>query len=314
MDNKIYWYRVYGLMVKSEIEMKELLILKNEEYEKCNVNISYGLMPDYIKSKINSGKTIEVGRETIWFHIRDIATYLITNGNEIIVEAYENVDKHMLKTYVMCSCLGFIMLQKEMVAIHGGTVVLDNKAVIFTGDRGAGKSTLTTALRLKGYKFISDDVASTILNNGPIISPGFPYQKLCEDAMDNMNIDKTKCTSFMSDTKMKYLVPAHNSFLDANVRLAAICEITVGDVDKVKIEELRGKEKLTKLIKNIYRGEYIEALGGMTPNYFKQCIDIAKSIKFYRITRPKDAFTVNEQIELIENEFIESEQSILLNA
>ena len=66
----------------------------------------------------------------------------------------------LMKIYVMCSCLGFIMLQRNMVAIHGGGVIeMDNKAVIFTGDRGAGKSTLTTALRRKGYKFISDDVA-----------------------------------------------------------------------------------------------------------------------------------------------------------
>lgn len=304
MDKKIYFYRVYGLIVESKIEMSELLILKNVYEEECNIKISYGRVSEEIKSKINSGRVMELSRESIWFHIKDVATYWIKNGNEIIVDSYENADFHMLKTYLMCSGLGFIMLQREMVAIHGGTIVFDNKAVIFTGDRGAGKSTLTTALRLKGYKFISDDVASTTLDNGPIISPGFPYQKLCEDAMDNMDINKSECTSFMSDTKIKYLVPCHNNFLDENVRLAAICELTVGDVEEVEIVELKGKEKLTKLIKNIYRGEYIRGLGGMTPKYFKQCIDIAKYIKFYKIIRPENKFTVDEQINIIEKKII----------
>ena len=86
------------------------------------------------------------------------------------------------------------MLQRKMVAIHGGVIEMDNKAVIFTGDRGAGKSTLTTALRRKGYKFISDDVAGIKIDKVPYVMPGFPYQKLCESAMDNFEYDKEKYT------------------------------------------------------------------------------------------------------------------------
>ncbi|MEG1312099.1 MAG: hypothetical protein RSD47_08855 [Romboutsia sp.] len=306
-------YRVYGLKIQSEIEMKELLTLNDKKKESCDVKLFYGVVSDKIKSDIKAKKKINLSKEDIWFHIEGVATYWIKSGTEVIVDPCENADLHMLKTYLMCSCLGFIMLQREMVAIHGGTVVFDEKAVIFTGDRGAGKSTLTIALRLKGYSFISDDVASTSLNNGPIISPGFPYQKLCEDTMDNMKINKSECTSFMSDTKIKYLVPAHDNFIDADIRLAAICELTVGDVDEVEIQELKGKEKLTKLIKNIYRGEYIKGLGGMTPKYFKQCIDIAKHIKFYKIIRPENQFTVDEQINLIETEVVNNKEDILMN-
>lgn len=310
----MYLYRVYGLKVESEIEMKELLELSNDKKDECIIKLSYGLVSEKIKSEISLGKVIELTRDSIWFYIKDVATYWIKNGDEVIVEACEGADLHMIKTYLMCSCLGFIMIQREMVAIHGGTVVIGDKAVILTGNRGAGKSTLTTALRLKGYKFISDDVAATSLDNGPIIRPGFPYQKLCEDAMDNMNINKNECTSFMGDRKIKYLVPAHNSFLDSDIRLAGICELTVGDVDKVEVVELNGKEKLTALIRNIYRGEYLGELGGMTPKYFKQCIYIAKNIKLYRITRPKNQFTVDKQMEVIERAFINNDANRLINA
>ena len=191
-----------------------------------------------------------------------------------------------------------------MVAIHGGVIEMDNKAVIFTGDRGAGKSTLTTALRERGYKFISDDVAGIKINKVPYVMPGFPYQKLCESAMDKFGYDKERYTSFMSDKEVKYVVPALDEFVYEGRELVAIVKLTVGEVDEVTIEELRGSEKLNNIIENIYRGEYINHLGRMDPIYFKQCIDIAKNIRFFKITRPANKFTVDTQIELIERELI----------
>lgn len=203
------------------------------------------------------------------------------------------------------------MLQREIIAIHGGVIEMDNKAVIFTGDRGAGKSTLTTALRRKGYKFISDDVASIEIDKVPYVMPGFPYQKLCESAMDKFEYDKEKHISFMSDKEVKYIVPAKEEFVYAPKELFGIVKLTVGDVEEVTIEELRGSDKLNNIIENIYRGEYFKYLGGMNPKYFKQCLDIAKHISFYKVTRPESKFTVDEQIELIEREMFKFKELVV---
>ena len=144
-------YYVYGLKIKSEIEIEEFVKLDNINDEDV-VSISYGTMSDEIKQGISEGKRIELSDNKIWFHINNIATYCVSNGNKVEVELCDIADMKLMKVYVMCSCLGFIMLQRKMVAIHGGVIEMDNKAVIFTGDRGAGKSILTTALRRKGYK------------------------------------------------------------------------------------------------------------------------------------------------------------------
>ena len=303
-------YYVYGLNIKSEIEIDEFqkrdIILEDKI-----VNIKNGIMSNEIKDDILKGIHIKLSKDKIWFHIDNIATYCITNGNNIEIEVCENADMQLMKVYVMCSCLGFIMLQRDMVAIHGGVIEMDNKAVIFTGDRGAGKSTLTTALREKGYKFISDDVASIKIDKVPFVMPGFPYQKLCESAMNNFGYDKEDYTSFMSDKEVKYIVPAKDQFVYEEKELTAIVKLTVGDVDEVTIEELTGSEKLNNIIENIYRGEYLKYLGGMNPQYFKKCIDIAKNIRFFKITRPANKFTVDEQIELIERELIEIKEAVI---
>ncbi|MGL5087630.1 MAG: hypothetical protein ACRC68_18265 [Clostridium sp.] len=291
------YYKVYGLNIKSQIEINEFIKDKSENHD---LEFVLGEMPDAIKELKVDGRKKGFSKAETWFHIDNVASYYITNGDTIIVEPCENYDVKLLKIYLMCSGLGFIMLQRDMVALHGGTIVINNKAVLFTGDRGAGKSTITSALRNKGYKFIADDVASTYINEKPYVVHGFPYQKLCEDALVKLGYDKNAYESFMGDGKRKYLIPSHNSFVEEDTKLQGIFELTIGDVEAVEIEEVRGAEKLNRVIKNIYRIEYIDKVGGVTPKMFKQCLEIAKYIKFYKITRPIKGFTVNTQIELIE--------------
>ena len=303
-------YYVYGLNIKSEIEIEEFVKLDDID-NKDVVSISYGKMSDEIKEEIKQGKILKLSNNKIWFHINDIASYCVTDGNKIEVELCDNADMKLMKIYVMCSCLGFIMIQKKMIAIHGGVIEMDDKAVIFTGDRGAGKSTLTTALRERGYKFISDDVARVKIDKVPYVMPGLPYQKLCESAMDKFGYDKEAFTSFMSDKEVKYIVPAMDEFVSEKRELVSIVKLTVGDVDEVTIEELRGSEKLNNIIENIYRGEYIKHLGKMDPIYFKQCVDIAKNIRFFKITRPANQFTVDTQIDLIEGEIMSVKEAAI---
>lgn len=192
------------------------------------------------------------------------------------------------------------MIQRNMVAIHGGTIVVNNKAIILTGDRGSGKSTLITALRLKGYKFMSDDISSIYMGDTPMIHYGFPYQKLCEDVMDNFDYKKDNYISLHGGEEIKYSIPVLESFVWKNMPLSVIVEISEGNVDAVRIQEIKGGEKINKIIENIYRNEYFDYIGGMDSIYFKKCLEIAQKIKFYKMIRPKYKFTVDNQVEVLQ--------------
>ncbi len=308
MVNNKYSYIVYGLKIKSDIEIKEFM--KNE-YENNDIEIVLGQVPQEIKDMMAEGRRSYYSKTKVWFHIDNIATYYITDGKTVLVEPCEYNDDTLLRVYLMCSCLGFIMLQREQVAIHGGVINIDGNAVIFTGDRGAGKSTLTTALRNKGYHFISDDVAATYFDKVPYVYPGFPYQKLCDDAMDTLGYEREGLSTIVGDGKVKYIVPAFDSFYDRPAPLTSIVKLNVGDVDKVTIEVVKGHEKLNLIMKNVYRQEFLGFMGGMSSVFIKKCIDIAKYITCYKVTRPKEGFTVNEQINIIEDTFINIEEKVI---
>ncbi len=304
----MYNYIVYGLKVKSDIEIKEFMKSENENND---IGIVLGQVPKGIKEMISEGSRGSYSKSKVWFHIDNIATYYITDGKNVLVEPCDDPDETLLRVYLMCSCLGLIMLQREQVAIHGGVINIDGNAVIFTGDRGAGKSTLTTALRNKGHHFISDDVAATYFDKVPYVYPGFPYQKLCDDAMDTLGYEREGLSTIVGEGKVKYIVPAFDSFYDRPAQLTSIVKLTVGDVDRVTIEVVKGHEKLNLIMKNVYRQEFLGFMGGMSPALVKKCIDIAKYITCYKLTRPKEGFTVNEQINIIEDTFINIEEKVI---
>ena len=126
-----FYYKVYGLDVKSEIKIDEFVPTENSNYENA-VSIKYSIMSEDIKESIKNNKKANFSKEEVWFYIDNVATYRVTNGNLIEFEPCENADPYLLRVFLMCSCLGFIMIQRDIVAIHGGTIVIDNKAIILT--------------------------------------------------------------------------------------------------------------------------------------------------------------------------------------
>ena len=138
-----------------------------------------------------------------------------------------------------------------------------------------------------------------------MVYPAYPQQKLCGDAVRKLGYD-TGDFIRIDEGRDKYAIPSKTEFISEPVKLSAIFEVMVGDVEKVEISELKGSKKMKTIMKNIYRG-YVNQIVGLDREYFKKCLNITKDIEIYRITRPKDKFTVNEQIELIEDLIKDSE-------
>ena len=298
-----YSYRIYGLNVLSDIKCQEVceLIERPSHYD---ITIELGSVSDEIKQLIETGRRSSYTNESMWFHIKDVATYWIFNGNRVIIELAEGADALMAKQYLLGSCLGMAMLQRDRVAIHGGTIVFNGQGIIFTGERGAGKSTITSALRGKGYPFVADDVSAVEVGNCHYVHPGFPQQKLCEDAAIALGYELEAYNTLLVDGKTKYLIPTKNVFVDEKVPLKAIVELCADStITGIEVTQLKGKDRLQVIYNNIYRIE-MKRLAGMNPEYFKKCLTLAKDLPVYRIRRQKDVMTVEQQIQWLEETFL----------
>lgn len=297
--SKKYKYRVYGMDIESEVEIKELIKVDTID-ESNKINIFHGLISNDIKEKIEDKINRSYERDRIWFNVSHVGMFEITDGRNIKFETYDKYDPKLLKIYLMCSCLGYVMIQRGILAIHGGVISCDNNALIITGKRGAGKSTLITALRLKGYKFLADDIASIYFDKVPFVNYGFPYQKLCSDAMDRFGFNKEMYEFFKSGNTEKYNIDVIDDFLCSSIPIKVIVEISADKIQKPYLKEVKGYEKLSSIIRNIYRCEAIGALQKVYKLYLEHSILLAQNVKYYKLIRPLKGCDINEEINLIE--------------
>ncbi|MDD3225750.1 MAG: hypothetical protein PHX70_13810 [Clostridium sp.] len=304
MDNNAiyYTYLVYGLIVKSQMPLSELTVYKTLGECKVDVTISFRKIPESIKNKINNGKKCCFEKNEIWFCIENTAIYYIKDTNAIEVEVFKGANRQNVKTFLLGSAFGMLLIIRKSIAIHGGAAVINGNGIIVTGDSGAGKSTLTAALREKNCEFLADDV--TVIgedqNNNLTIMPGYPQQKLCRDAVEKFKYYKNKSIKKIDEGRDKYSVAIENNFRKNASNLKAIYELSTSDVDKVEVHKVKGREKLYTIFKNIYRFQLVDYIG-IDPIYLKKCLNVAKNIEIYKILRPKCGFTIENQIKVIEN-------------
>lgn len=302
MKNKNFIYNVYGLNISSELELPELISGGDECINSIDVKIHYGKVPQEVKEKIKETVCVNIDRNNICVYVKDIAIYQVLNGNEIIIEPLLDTNKERIKSFLLGWSFGVLFVQRNTIALHGSAMVRDGKAFIIAGQSQAGKSTLAAALKLKGYKFLSDDVSTIDMDVDDIlmINPAYPQQKLCKDTMEKLEYNTNEYEINRKKTgRERFKIPMEDCFLDESLPINSIFQIVVKDTDSVKIEEIKGSEKMDCLLENVY---FIcaERHLGMRPEYFKKCLKIVKNIPFFRIIRSDGEFTVKKQIEEIE--------------
>ena len=70
--------------------------------------------------------------------------------------------------YLLGSVLAFVIRLRGGVPLHASAVVIDDRAVLFAGSPGAGKSSTAAAFALLGYPVLSDDIV-TIADEGGVM-------------------------------------------------------------------------------------------------------------------------------------------------
>jgi hypothetical protein len=259
-------------------------------------------MPKYVMDDINNKNGCFYSYNESWFYAPDVSIYRIYKGKYIYIK---NLGGNMkeIKSFLLGGAFICLLFQRKTIGIHGGSIMINDAGIILTGPCGAGKSTLTSAFRINGYKYLADDLSVIGINScGKIeVKSAYPQQKLCRDAAIKLGYNINKLVR-IDEGKDKFAVPARNDFINFPKELRAIFEINVDDSAKdIKIEEIKGIKKLDSIIENIYQSDVAKCYG--VDLFMKVILKIAKNIPYYRLTRPKLLFTVNDQISLIQSMF-----------
>jgi hypothetical protein len=238
-------------------------------------------------------------------HVGSLALFEIaSSGAHVTVHQAPDADPVELRSVVYGSVLAILCFQRGLLPLHGASVMIRNRAAILSGPRGAGKSTLATALARRGHTLLSDDVSPVDLRDParPLLWPAFPRVKLLEDAIASFDLaGATAYTRAPRGTKGHFGMasPALTAAVTEPVPLGAVFALDREDEETVSCTLLPRMAALVFLNSQTHRAGMGLRMGAQE-QIFRQVYRIASSVPVHRLKRPLDLNRLDESAWRIE--------------
>lgn len=302
----MYYYKVFGYIFRCRHEIKQLYEVPATEI--FDVDIIIGEMPEEVMEAVRHADIfpcIAWNGERFWMN-NAYGILAVYKSGEIYAKSISDKDTFYLLQFVLGYGIAMYAHLNNRIAIHCGSVAIDDKCVMISGDSGAGKSTLTHELISDGALMLSDDVVAIGYDeNGEVlVYPAFPQQKLCRNAALEKGFDLDELL-YVDPEKDKFAVLHAESFTPKPYKLHSLYYLQCYEpkpesADTVRTtpaalrtKQLDGFNKVAVLIENLYLGCLIPNTG-LSAEAFQLCVDCIKSANVYFIKRPAGVNTLPE--------------------
>ena len=296
-------YHIFGLEIDSAIPLPAAPVSGHSGIRLPDVVIEYGNPPDHLANPQSKNTRYQARPGEFLLRVDSVARYYVRDGRYIVVAPEPGTEDESVLIYLMGSAFGALLHQRNILVLHAGAIETKNRSVLFTGDSGIGKSTLAAGFHRRGYPFLADDVCAVGMINGqPAVIPGFPRLKLWADVLTKLKHDKDQLKSVRWTKGMdKYFLPV-DPVHKSPVLLKSVFVLEAAKSDAIEISRLTGAEKINFIIKNTYRLQFLNGLGGKK-EHFKQCAAVASRTNVHRVVRPNKGFLLDKLMDALEENF-----------
>lgn len=225
-------------------------------------------------SQVRTGELLRVVPGVARFHVL---------GGALRIAIEDGADLEAVDALLHGPVTAALIYQKGDMPLHGAALVPPgaNYAVIFVGDKGAGKSTLSYALIQQGWQLINDDLSRIgYPDDLPIVYPGRAATRLCEDACERFGIS-TAALPRLEGPPVKFRLP-EPAGARLPVRVGAIVEIARSSLVGA-LEPLHPVAAVALLMRHSYRPAYLQPMG-VAPRQFELAASLARDCAIARLT------------------------------
>ncbi|WP_347548683.1 aldolase [Pseudalkalibacillus hwajinpoensis] len=299
MDRETYLFKAFGFIIRSDYYFQELGYLINRDNQ----------FPEDINIRIEDLSTVwneegEVGKFKVkknhtLFQVKDTAVFCVKDGNTILVCPFNGTEEDKIKLYILGTCMGILLIQREILPLHGSAISIEGKVYALVGDSGAGKSTLASEFMKRGYKLLTDDIIPVLISNKgeSIVVPSYPQQKLWIESLHQFGMDSSQYRPLF-DRETKFAVPLKDQFFNKPLPLAGVFELVKTEQSEVELNQITKLNKLQTLFTHTYRNQIISGSDKLEW-HFKITTKIANDIFLYQLRRPEFRFSAAELADLI---------------
>jgi hypothetical protein len=186
-----------------------------------------------------------------------------------------------------------------LLCLHGSAVGIDGSAAAFLANKGAGKSTLATALCAAGATLITDDMLPVDPRSPVTAWPSMPAVRLLHDSASHLRYASGQTHPVTNKYHVNELPPDQVEM--RRLPLSAVYELAPvpsgPDVLPVERIRVRGTAAVGTLLRHHRAGT---AIGGTeSMNLFVRASDIVRSVPVYRLQIARDFSRLPQVIEQI---------------
>jgi len=161
-----------------------------------------------------------------------------------------------LSTYLLGPVMGFILRRRGITALHASALCVDGKAILLTGEAGAGKSTTAAALGLLGLPVLCEDIAAVEETGGGFaVEAGYPRVCLWPESVEMLMGHRDALPRIAPNWDKCYLqLDGVKASLESRKQpLGAVYILGPREMENApRIEEVSSRDVLLELVQNTY--------------------------------------------------------------
>ncbi len=252
------------------------------------------------KSDGSNCQTRVLEDQSVLMHWNDVGTMLVSAGSRITIDSAQGADEGLLRVVLLGAGIAILLHQRGFLVLHGSAVAINEKAALFVGPKGYGKSTIAGSLYARCHGLLTDDVIAvdTSEPGRPLVVPAFPQLKLWPDAAQALGQAPDKLPRLSEQFEKRDMRPV-GEFPKTSLPLSAVYTLGLGEcVRAIRYDQQRS---MFEILINSYLTRFGKQVARLRQTeQFRQCADLAGSVPVFRFERENSLDRIGEAAAFIE--------------